>query len=239
MKTKIFCEGTTDLLMIQYVLQYKYGWKYQGFLENAESNRLRKKVLKREEDVVEIESCGGITNIPKRMQELQEQLENSTKEEELIDKVIILIDHDTISSNHEFLEMINEKLESHFEDDDMNRETKWIVNNEILDPIKVNIFIKSLPEEESGAIEQIMLEALKTDKVEELLIGDSQEFIEEQAGKQKRYLQKKSLVSKAIVNTYFAIRIPEEKYDERARVLKAYNWKENDVLNTSFSFLDI
>lgn len=43
MKTMIFCEGTTDLLMIQYVLQYKYGWHYNGFLENAETNRLRKR----------------------------------------------------------------------------------------------------------------------------------------------------------------------------------------------------
>ena len=70
MKTMIFCEGTTDLLMIQYVLQYKYGWHYNGFLENSETNRLRKKTLKRDTDIVDIESCGGITNIPKRMQVL-------------------------------------------------------------------------------------------------------------------------------------------------------------------------
>ena len=71
MKTMIFCEGTTDLLMIQYVLQYKYGWHYNGFLENAETNRLRKKTLKRDTDIVDIESCGGIMNIPKRMRDLE------------------------------------------------------------------------------------------------------------------------------------------------------------------------
>lgn len=35
MRAVVFCEGTTDLLMIQFVLQYRYGWKYDGFLENA------------------------------------------------------------------------------------------------------------------------------------------------------------------------------------------------------------
>jgi len=46
-KTVIFCEGTTDLLMIQFVLQYRYGWKYHGFLENAETQRLLKKTLEK------------------------------------------------------------------------------------------------------------------------------------------------------------------------------------------------
>ena len=44
MKAVVFCEGTTDLLMIQFVLQYKYGWKYDGFVENTVSNRLMKVV---------------------------------------------------------------------------------------------------------------------------------------------------------------------------------------------------
>ena len=29
MRAVIFCEGTTDLLMIQFVLQYKYGGKFE------------------------------------------------------------------------------------------------------------------------------------------------------------------------------------------------------------------
>ena len=44
-------------------------------------------------------------------------------------------------------------------------------------------------------------------------------------------LQKKSLIAKAVFNTYFAIRTPEEKFDERSRVLKAYDWEKNEVLN--------
>lgn len=39
----ILCEGTTDLMMIQFVLQYKYNWIYDGFLENAITNKLIKK----------------------------------------------------------------------------------------------------------------------------------------------------------------------------------------------------
>ena len=52
-------------------------------------------------------------------------------------------------------------------------------------------------------------------------------------------MQRKSLIAKAVFNTYFAIRTPEEKCGERSRVLRAYDWKNNEVLNKSFGFLDI
>ena len=239
MRAVVFCEGTTDLLMIQFILQYKYGWKYNGFLENAETNRLLKKVLIKDEASIEIRSCGGIMNIPNEMRKLQDQMEFATRRGECFSKVIVLIDHDTIDSNTDFIDKVNENLQTHFTESDINVARKWVVNNSIIGSLKLDLYMKCLPEKEIGAIETIMLEALATDAVEEKLIDDSKNFIIGMSQKQNRYLQKKSLVSKAIFNTYFAIRTPEEKYDERARVLKAYDWEKNEVLNKSFSFLDV
>lgn len=121
----------------------------------------------------------------------------------------------------------------------MNVDRKWKVNNLVFGELEFDLYIRCLPETETGAIETIMLEALSTDFIEENLIEDSKSFILRMAQKQNRYLQKKSLVSKAVFNTYFAIRTPEEKYDERARILKAYDWEGNEVLNNSFNFLDV
>lgn len=45
MRAVVFCEGTTDLLMVQFVLQYRYGWRYDGFVENTKTNRLLKRKL--------------------------------------------------------------------------------------------------------------------------------------------------------------------------------------------------
>lgn len=239
MRAIILCEGTTDLLMLQYVLQYRYDWEYDGFLENAVTNKLQKKKLKKDGANIEIQSCGGITNIPIRMKSIKDQLEYVTREEEFIDKVIILIDHDTIDSNRAFIEQINENLQTQFVEEDINNSSKWTINNYIFGTCQIDICFRCLPENETGAIEKIMLEALATDEVEEKLIKDSNDFITEMAQKQNRYLKKKSRISKAIFNTYFAIRTPEEKYDERARVLKAYDWKHNEVINRSFNFLDI
>ena len=239
MKAVIFCEGTTDLLMIQFVLQYKYGWKYCGFLENKVTNRLLKKELEKDGASLEIRSCGGIMNIPNKMREIQEQMEFATRKEEFFDKVIVLIDHDTVDSNMEFINKINEKLQTHFSESDINANRKWKINNLILGEIELNLYIRCLPENETGAIETVMLEALATDNVEEDIIENSRKFISEIANNQDRYLQKKSLIAKAVFNTYFAIRTPEEKFDERSRVLKAYDWEKNEVLNNSFNFLDI
>lgn len=239
MRAVVFCEGTTDLMMIQFVLQYRYGWKYDGFLENAVTNRLLKKILIKDGASIEIRSCGGIMNIPNKMREFQEQMEFATRQEEFFDKVIVLIDHDTIDSNLAFINKVNENLQTHFRESDINADSKWKVNNLIVGELDLDLYIRCIPEKETGAIETIMLEALATDTIEEDIIEDSKNFILEIAQKQNRYLQKKSLVAKAIFNTYFAIRTPEEKYDERARVLKAYDWEKNEVLNNSFNFLDV
>lgn len=239
MRTVIFCEGTTDLLMLQFVLQYKYHCKYDGFLENTVTNRLLKRKLVKDGVSIEIRSCGGMMNIPSEMKKLQEQTEFATRTEEYFDKVIVLIDHDTNDSNKDFIDKVNDKLQTNFKESDLNILKKWKINNVIIGELELDLYIRCIPENETGAIETIMLQALATDTIEEHLIEDSKNFILKIAQNQKRYLQKKSLISKAIFNTYFAIRTPEEKYDERARILKAYDWEGNVILNDSFGFLDI
>lgn len=239
MKAVIFCEGTTDLMMIQFVLQYRYGWIYDGFLENAVTNRLLKKVLKHEGSIIEIRSCGGMMNIPNKLREFQDQMEFASREEEFFDKIIVLIDHDTMDSNKTFIDKINAKLDIDLCEEDINHDKSWKISNFAKEDYKVELHIHCIPEVQTGAIENIMLEALATDSVEENIIDRSRKFILETARNQNRYLQKKSYVSKAVFNTYFAIRTPEEKYDERAKILKAYNWKDNEILNAGFSFLDI
>lgn len=90
MRAVILCEGTTDLLMIQYVLQYRYDWEYEGFLENAVTNKLLKKTLKKNGANIEIYSCGGITNIPIRMKSIKDQLEYVTRKEIYINEMAVL-----------------------------------------------------------------------------------------------------------------------------------------------------
>lgn len=239
MKIIILCEGTTDLLMLQFVLQYKYHWKYEGFVENSVTNRLIKRKFIKNDSKVEICSCGGIMNISNEMVRVKETIEYATKVDEIFDKVIIMIDHDTENSNQEFIRKLNELLGVDFGLERINAETNWSIENNILGNKNISLYIKCVPEKETGAIENVMLDALNTDAVENLLIDRSKEFITKLDTEQDRYLQRKSRLYKAIFNTYFAIRTPEEKYDERARILKAFDWEKNECLEKQFSFLDI
>lgn len=239
MKTIILCEGTTDLLMIQFVLQYKYDWQYKSYVENKEKNRLVKRTLVRENDFVDTISCGGINNIPIQVKKLKELMFNATKEQEIPSKLIMMIDHDTIHSNQEFIEQLVRETEEPIETFSMNSWNNWKVDNLIGLTIEPLLYIACIPKEAVGAIESIMLKALATDAIEEAIVTKTDSFIRNIASTQDRYLQKASRISKAVFNTYFSIRTPEEKYDERAKVIKAYNWKENEVLNSSFQFLNI
>ena len=54
MRTKILCEGTTDVLLLQFVLQYRYEWEYDGFLENTKSNRLVRRNVKKNGNQIEM-----------------------------------------------------------------------------------------------------------------------------------------------------------------------------------------
>lgn len=240
MKSIILCEGTTDVLMIQFVLQYKYGWSYNGFEENKVSNRLVKRELKKNTHLVEIVSCGGIMNIPTQMQKIKDKMEFATRQEEFYDNIIIMIDHDSTESNELFLKKLNSKIETKIKENELGRNVEWTIKNDTLGKkIGIMLHIESIPQENTGAIESIMLEALSTDELESGLVDKCKKFINEVSHEQDRYLQKTSRIPKAVFNTYFAIRTPEEKYDERAKVLKAYDWENNQVLEQSFSFLNI
>lgn len=239
MKAIILCEGTTDLLLLQFIMQFKYDWKYEGFVENKTSNRLVKRTLKKENKRVEIRSCGGISEIPVNMEKIKDLIQNATKQEEIYEKVILMIDHDTIESNRNFIELLNQKTRDSFSEQQINNWSEWKIDNFVLGIQTIPLYIKCIPEKDTGAIESVMLEALNTDEIESIVIEQSQSFISKVEQSQKRYLQKKSKVCKAVFNVYFSVRIPEEKYDERARILKAYDWKNNEVLQSHFSFLDI
>lgn len=240
MRTVILCEGTTDLIMLQFLLQYKYGWRYKGFIENTESNRLVVRKLERENgDSIELKSCGGISNIPEKLSELKDSNENATKAEEVIQRIIVMFDHDTVKSPEEFLASMNDKIGTDFKDDIFGKYVDWNMQDAFEDMISVKLLLLFVPAGETGAIETVMLNALNTDKIEEDLIISSEKFIDFVIKQQDRYLQKKSRWKKAIFNTYFVIRAPEEKYDERAKILSAYDWKGNEVLEKSFGFLDL
>ena len=139
MKTLIFCEGTTDVLLIQFVLQYKYGWKYEGFLENTVTNRLIKRNLVKEGHHIEIISCGGINNIPDELQKLKDKVLYVTKTEDICDKVIVMIDHDTMDSNQTFVQQLNEKIETDFTEEQISKWIYWEIENMVLGEQKIEI----------------------------------------------------------------------------------------------------
>lgn len=88
-----------------------------------------------------------------------------------------MIDHDTVDSNKIFVDKLNEKLQTNFNERDINVDIKWKTDNLVFKEIELDFYISCLPEEETGAIESVMLEALVTDDIEENLVNNSEKFI--------------------------------------------------------------
>lgn len=49
--------------------------------------------------------------IPEKLRKIKDLLELAARPEEMFDKVIVLIDHDTVSSNKEFIDKVYHKSE--------------------------------------------------------------------------------------------------------------------------------
>lgn len=239
MKALILCEGTTDLILLQLLLQYRYDYRYHGYEEEKCTNRLVQRIVKKQDDFVEIHSCGGINNIPYELAKVKDKMVYATQADEIYDRVIVMIDHDTISSNGEFLNQINAEIGTSWSESDLSQWLEWEITNTFDESMKLQFYCESVPSEGTGRIENVMLAALNTDGIEDEIIIKCTSQIQEIKDMQERYIKNESAKYKAIFNTYFAIRTPEEKYDERAKILKAYNWKDNSVLQEQFGFLDV
>ncbi len=239
MKSIILCEGTTDLLLLQFLLEYKYGYKYKTSVVNPKSSKLKSKTLDKDKSSIEIRACDGIDNIPK---ELKSVIDKNiyAQQEEVYHTIMVLIDKDTAISDMQFLSKCNYCALKGWKSFKVEEWLEYEMMTTFNETIKLKVYFKSIPEVGVGAIENVMLDALSTDSDDKIIVNKCEKFIDHIKKKHasKKYIKNESAKYKAIFNTYFAIRIPNQKYNERAKILRAYDWVNNDILNQTFSFLD-
>ena len=71
-------------------------------------------------------------------------MEFSTRQKEFFDKVLVLIDHDTVDSNKAFVKEMNEKLRTNFEESDLKTDRKWKIKNLVAE-LELDLYICCIP----------------------------------------------------------------------------------------------
>jgi len=245
MKSVIICEGSTDLVLVQYYMEKVNGW-------TLKPDRINERKLERsglfgfqflhnfeiDDDELTIGETGGCSNIISSFYKVIERNRQSSSVEDVYDNIIIICDRDEKNTIDEF----DQKLDRCFTDFSIihtgNLENDvWLsctTENSRSDSISFRVLLLVIPFEETGALETFLLNALsKKDDYDKYIISKCNEFVDT-ADSENRYLTKRRYKTKAKFDVYFSIRTPLEQYSIRREILRGIPWEEYEDVQYSF-----
>lgn len=241
MRSVIICEGSTDLILLQYFLRTAHLWndtKEKCSFKKFKNSRM----LKKGEDLLILGGGGGCSQIPAYFNDLLESNTLSAKKEEKYDKIVIITDRDEIETEQEFIEKIKGILKKHkinFVEEIKN--DQWVSCRGIdgrKKDIEFQILLLVIPFEETGAMETFLLNAIGTQSdYDKTIIEKCSSFVE-RIDPEERYLKKRRYKTKAKFDTYFSVRTAVDQFVERQNILKSVKWEEYSLIQESFKKLE-
>ncbi|WP_281486967.1 DUF3226 domain-containing protein [Lysinibacillus sphaericus] len=251
MKCVLICEGSTDLVLIQYFLEKTYNWEYipqnrHNDLDLNKFNRAKEfKWFKQtsENKFLCIVAAGGSTQISYQLEQLL--LRNSAVMEKdlLVDKIILLTDNDDENTEVEILDNVKSVFdEKNITSGDLQNNNWNVVNYDwVGENVSLEFLPLIIPFETTGAIEDFLLNALKTeslcsDGVISNIIDECRRFIEN-LDCQGRYLTKRREKTKAKFTSVFVVLTPADAFAERKNLLQSVPWEEYQHVQTAFEKL--
>lgn len=257
MKSIIICEGSTDLVLIQYFLEQTYDWihikekSYKGYpdgLINFQGSNNDVKWLKNtNNDYLCIFAVGGCTKI---IRNLDNTLNfNSLTSEYHFEKIVIISDRDDINSESDFIKEAENSFKGFgviFESDVQNNQWNQSTFKDGYQEVRqIEFSPMIIPFEDTGAIETFLLNSLvieseknDPDKIDQQVIESSCKFIDDIKLKSKgKYLKKRRAVTKAKFDAVFVVMTPAEAFGLRRTLLRSIPWEKFENIQTCFKNL--
>ena len=225
-------EGVSDVQLISYYLQNVYGWKHEknntlGIVQIDEHDHIES--LSKEGNQLVLCGVGGNG---KFNHFVEEHCINSMLIERDIVSVMVVTDHDEDS-----VPCIIRNINASIKDVSFNS-GKWN-NNKITDsfglPKNIRTYLLIVPTDKKGALETIIIDALKDIPNEKKLIGEVIEFIESLKLKLVPDLQQINKANKATVGTFFSIKDPKQALRSFAVFVSKIDWSQSESLRNLFA----
>lgn len=240
MKGFVICEGKTDAVIVNHIMT-SIGFKYDKRIEMGFKLKLEKQqetdYLKKDDKLLGIWSVAGFNNIKKAVENIQEINKEIT--EEPVDVLVILIDRDFKEIND-----LEKEVQSYFENSITLKNNCWsdyFYQDSFGRNEKIKILLKIIPTDKFGALETLLINALKTDK-ETIGIGEAVEkFIDELKIELKpTRLEKERNVIKSKLGCFVNILDPERTFKDIIKVFDEIKWQDNSVIIENFKeFLEM
>lgn len=242
MNSVILCEGSSDYVLLQYYMRKVHSWQDQGNSSLKYQNNPSRELM-RGNDRLTILSSGGCASLPNALNLVLDKIELSSpfSASESINKVVILTDRDELTTEADFLTLIEERFQNH-----SANHPAPIQNNAWCDcqmvsragpSVSFSFLLMVIPFQDTGALETFLLNAVaQDDPYDAEIIRKGKEFVRT-ADPDEKYLNKRGYKTKAEFDAYFCIRTASRQFAERQNILKNVPWENYSAIQRDFRLL--
>lgn len=243
MNTVILCEGKTDAVLLSYYLNKVCGFEVvKGKVNNQLTLGQNKgneffSWYRRDTDYLAIWGIGGKDCFKKATAEFFNVLKKSPDTMNY-DTIAIVCDRDLEKNDA----IVLSEFSGLFFDANMIFENKQTHVGEYYNSFGekriISTFALIIPQERFGALETVLLEALKENDYDRKIVEKSDDFVNEIRGDAAQYIKTDRLALKAKLSTVFAIMTPEKVFNFIDELLvTTVKWEEKEYLNELFGEL--
>lgn len=227
----ILVEGVSDAQLISYYLQNVYGWKHE------KENMLGIEPLDEHEHIESLSKNGnqvvlcGIGGNGKFAHFVEQHRVNQMIIEKDIFSLMVVTDRDE-ASDAKIKNQINDALEQ------ISVESNRWKENAIKDSFgqakSIYTYLLIIPTNEKGALERVIIDALKDIPKETVLIQEVEQFVETLKVGLVPDLKQINNANKATVGTFFSVRYPKKAMRSFGVFISKIDWSKSASLNQLF-----
>ena len=227
----ILVEGVSDVQLISYYLQNVYGWKHE------KENMLGIEPLDEHEHIESLSKNGnqvvlcGIGGNGKFAHFVEQHRVNQMIIEKDIFSLMVVTDRDE-ASDAKIKNQINDALEQ------ISVESNRWKENAIKDAFgqakSIYTYLLIIPTNEKGALERVIIDALKDIPKETVLIQEVEQFVETLKVGLVPDLKQINNANKATVGTFFSVRYPKKAMRSFGVFISKIDWSKSASLNQLF-----
>lgn len=227
----VLVEGVSDVQLISYFLQKVYGWKRE------KNNALGVIALDEQEHIENLSKNGnqlvvcGVGGNGKFTHFMEQHRINDLLVERDIASLMVVTDRDE-DSDARIGRGINRSLRNV-----SVRAGEWI-NNRVIDSFgqikNITTYLLIIPANENGALERVIINALKDIPEETALVQEVIRFIESLKEELAPGLKQTNKTNKATVGTFFSVRNPQNAMRSFGTFISKIDWSKSESLMTLF-----
>jgi HPt (histidine-containing phosphotransfer) domain-containing protein len=225
-------EGVSDVQLISYYLQNVYGWKYEkknnlGIIPMDEHDHIESL----SKDGNQLVLC-GVGGKGKFAYFVEQHRINSMIAENEIASLMVVTDRDEDSVGKIIkrikgsLGMVSIKA---------GEWTKNTLKDSFGQQTNIDTYLLIIPTDKTGALEDVIIDALKDIPEETELIREVIRFIEALKAELVPELEQKNNADKAAVGTFFSVRNPKNAMRSFGNFISKIDWSKSESLNELFS----